>query len=102
MEGKISSVMEVTAAVLYGGALAHYDVNIEDRGVCSARLSSYKGNPGDMPPEKVLLRKEGRRWVSQEAGRDLTEDLGYAVELKVPNEMLMANGRRRDGAHPAS
>jgi len=93
--------MEVTAAVLYGGALAHYDVNIENRGVCLARLASYKGNPDNMPPQMVTLRKEGRRWISQEAGRDLAEDLGYAVELKVPKEILLAEDRRRDGVHPA-
>ena len=34
--------MEVTAAVLYSGALAHYDVSIENRGVCTARLTDYK------------------------------------------------------------
>jgi hypothetical protein len=94
--------MEVTAAVLYGGALAHYDVNIENRGVCSARLSSYKGNTGNMPPQTLTLRKEGRRWVSNEAGKDLTEDIGYAVELKVPKEVLMGTDRRRDGMHPTS
>jgi hypothetical protein len=93
--------MEVTAAVLYDGALAHYDVNIEQEGVCVARLSSYKGRNGQQPPELVTLRKEGRRWISDEASRNLAEDIGYAVELKVPREVMQDAGRRRNGVHPA-
>ncbi len=93
--------MEVTAAVLYDGALAHYDVNIERAGVCVARLSSYKGNNGQQPPEYLTIRKEGRRWVSNEGDRNLAEDIGYAVELKVPREVILDAGRRRSGEHPA-
>ncbi|HYH16278.1 MAG TPA: hypothetical protein VD794_13710 [Flavisolibacter sp.] len=93
--------MEVTAAVLYDGALAHYDVNIEKEGVCKARLSSYKGNNGQRPPEHLTLRKEGRRWVSSEGNVNLAEDIGYAVELKVPREVMETVSRRRNGAHPA-
>ena len=94
--------MEVTAAVLYNGALAHYDVNIEREGVCVARLASYKGNNEHQPPEYLTLRKEGRRWVSEDASRPLAEDIGYAVELKVPKEVMLSAGRNRNGAHPAS
>lgn len=93
--------MEVTAAVLYDGALAHYDVNIEREGVCVARLSSYKGTNGQRPPERLTLRKEGRHWVSNEGDRYLAEDIGYAVELKVPQEIMQTVSRRRTGEHPA-
>lgn len=93
--------MEVTAAVLYDGALAHYDVNIEREGVCVARLSSYKGKNGHRPPERLTLHKEGRHWVSNEGNRYLAEDIGYAVELKVPREIMQTAARRRTGEHPA-
>jgi hypothetical protein len=93
--------MEVTAAVLYDGALAHYDVNIEREGVCVAHLASYKGNNGQQPPQRLILRKEGRNWVSNDSNGHLAQDIGYAVELKVPREIMLSAGRRRSNEHPA-
>ena len=89
--------MEVTAAVLYGGSLAHYDVHVE-RGECYAKLSSYNGNPSKQPPQLIRLHKEGRHWVSQDVDSRLSDDLGYAVELKAKP---ILEGRRRMGGHPA-
>ena len=94
--------MEVTAAVLWGGALAHYDVSIDHNGVCRARLTEYKGSPENHPPEQLTLHKEGRHWVSNEVDRELSEDLGYAVEMKVPKQIIIGNDRRRGGLHPAA
>lgn len=90
--------MEITAAVLYGGSLAHYDVEVEGGRECFARLSSYNGSPTEQPPHAIRLRKEGRHWVSDNADNGLSDDLGYAVELKAKP---MLDGRRRDGSHPA-
>jgi hypothetical protein len=90
--------MEITAAVLYGGSLAHYDVQVESGRECFARLSSYNGNPSQQPPHTITLRKEGRHWVSDSADNNLSDDLGYAVELKAKP---ILEGRRRDGSHPA-
>ena len=90
--------MEVTAAVLYDGALAHYDVHVRSERECVARLSSFNGNPAHMPPSQLKLRKEGRHWVSSDTDSSLPDDLGYAVELKAKP---LLDGRRRDGAHPA-
>lgn len=95
-------IMEVTAAVLYDGALAHYDVSIENNGVCRARLAEYKGSPENHPPQHLILRKEGRNWISKDVSKDLSEDLGYAVEMKVPRQMIGDNNRRRGGLHPAA
>lgn len=91
--------MEVTAAVLYGGALAHYDVQVESGRECFARLSSYNGNPAQQPPQKIRLRKEGRHWISDGVDDHLSDDLGYAVELKAKPIM---DGRKRTGGHPAA
>jgi hypothetical protein len=90
--------MEVIAAVLHGGKLAHYEVSIENNGVCTAQLAEYKGHPQNTPPERITLRKEGRHWVSNIADRTLVDDLGYAVEIKVKP---LLDARKRDGRHPA-
>lgn len=90
--------MEVTAAVLHGGKLAHYDVQIENNGVCTARLADYKGNPENTPPDRIVLTREGRHWTSNVDNRMLVDDLGYAVEIKVKP---LLESRKRDGNHPA-
>ncbi len=90
--------MEVVAAVLHDGKLAHYEVSIENNGVCNARLAEYKGSPEHTPPERITLVREGRHWVSDMADRRLVDDLGYAVEIKVKP---LLDSRKRDGSHPA-
>jgi hypothetical protein len=95
-------IMEVTAAVLYGGKLAHYDVSVRNDGTCDARLTAFKGSAQSAPPERLTLRKEGRHWVSNVPDKDLSEDIGYAVEIKVPQDMMAVSSRRRDSANPAS
>ena len=91
--------MEVTAVVLHDGALAEYEVSIGRNGVCSARLSRYNGRGGQYPPELITLRKEGRHWVGDNGDKNLSEDLGYAVELKAKPIIEM---RKREGGHPAA
>ena len=90
--------MEVTAAVLYDGALAHYDVQVRGDRECIARLSSFSGNPSHTPPQQLRLRKEGRHWVSSDTEGSLPDDLGYAVELKAKP---LLDSRKRGGGHPA-
>lgn len=89
--------MEVTAAVLYGGSLAHYEVQVSDGMECRARLSSFSGSPSQQPPQFLTLHKEGRHWVSTGGDNSLSDDLGYAVELKLKP---LIDDRRR-GGHPA-
>lgn len=89
--------MEVTAAVLYGGSLAHYDVRVESGSECYAQLSSYKGNAAQQPPQHIKLHKEGRHWVSNDVDNQLSDDLGYAVELKAKPLLEY----RRRGGEPA-
>lgn len=91
--------MEVTAAVLYNGSLAHYDVQVRGDKECIAKLSSYNGSPSHIPPREIKLRKEGRHWVSSENAGNLPDDIGYAVELKAKP---IIESRRRSGGHPAA
>lgn len=90
--------MEVTAVVLHDGALAQYEVTIGQGGVCTAYLSSYRGSSNTMPPQRITLHKEGRHWVSDINNVNLSEDLGYAVELKA---RPILEERKRQGGHPA-
>lgn len=90
--------MEVTAVVLYSGALATYEVEMDPSGKWVAQLSDYRGNTFNKPPEKVTLQKEGRHWVSFDADRGLADELGYAVEIKAKPLMDL---RKREGGHPA-
>lgn len=89
--------MEVTAVVLYDKALAHYEVEIGQGGVCTARLSKYNGLPQHCPPSRMQLVKEGRRWSTDVSEENLAEDIGYAVEMKAKP---LLDDRRRSG-HPA-
>jgi hypothetical protein len=91
------TIMEVTAVVLHDGALAHYDVEIGRGGVCTAYLSNYRGD-GNIPPQKIILQKEGRHWVGNISDESLAQDLGYAVELKAKP---ILEQRKREGGHPA-
>ena len=74
--------MEMTAVVLYEGALAHFEVEVGRNGECTARLSRYNGKPGTAPTQTIRLHKEGRHWVSDDSNSALSDDLGYAIEQK--------------------
>ena len=89
--------MEMTAVVLYEGALAHFDVEVGRNGECTARLARYNGNPSVAPVQPIKLHKEGRRWVSQDINSNLSDDLGYAIELKAKQILE----ERKRGGSPA-
>jgi hypothetical protein len=90
--------MEVTAVVLHDGALAEYEVEIGREGLCTARLSRYNGKPENQPPQCVSLHKEGRHWIGDITNKSLSDDLGYAVEIKAKP---LLDGRKRQAGHPA-
>ncbi len=88
----------MTAVVLHEGALAHYNVVINDDGRCVARLQKYNGRSETAPPRQLTLQKERRRWVADDRYKDLSDELGYAIELKAKP---ILEGRNRFGGHPA-
>ena len=90
--------MEMTAVVLHEGALAHYDVAIGEDGQCYAYLQKYNGRQENAPPQRLTLHKERRRWVADDRYKDLSDELGYAIELKAKP---ILEGRSRSGGHPA-
>lgn len=90
--------MEMTAVVLHQGALAHYDVALGEGGFCHAWLQKYSGRPENTPPQKLTLHKERRHWVADENYNELSDELGYAIELKAKP---LLEFRNRSGNHPA-
>ena len=88
----------MTAVVLHEGALAHYDVEIGKDGRCFAHLQKYNGRAENAPPRDLTLQKERRRWVADERYKDLSDELGYAIELKA--KPILEN-RNHFGGHPA-
>lgn len=91
--------MEITAVVLYDSALAHYDVKIDNDGHCTAHLSQYKGSPDRTPPQQITLHKEGRHWIGDADAATLSDDIGYAIEMKAKP---IIEERKRNGGHPAA
>lgn len=85
--------------MLYDRALAHYDVEIGNDGTCTARLSKYNGSPNHQPPQRIQLHKEGRHWNGDVPDPNLTEDIGYAIEIKAKPFLDV---RKRNGEHPAA
>ncbi|HEX2607410.1 MAG TPA: hypothetical protein VHK91_08525 [Flavisolibacter sp.] len=90
--------MEMTAVVLHEGALAHYEVALGEDGQCFAYLQRYNGRNENAPPQRLTLHKEGRHWVADNQYRNLSDELGYAIELKAKPLLEM---RKRSGSHPA-
>jgi hypothetical protein len=90
--------MEMTAVILYEGALAHYDVEIGRDGICTARLTRYNGNQEHSPAKEIVLQKEGRHWVANNNNFTLSDDLGYAIETKAKP---ILDERKRGNTHPA-
>jgi hypothetical protein len=98
-ERENSMSMEVTAVVLYDSALAHYDVKINNDGNCEARLAQYKGREDRCPPQHITLHKEGRHWVGDVPTASLSDDIGYAIEMKAKP---FIEDRKRGRTHPAA
>ena len=93
--------MEVTAVVIYKGALAYYNVSEQRGEAFNAHLVKYNGEE-DHPPRYILLKKEGRHWTGDINNKELLDDLGYAAEIEVKRCAEDFNHRKRDGNHPSA
>jgi hypothetical protein len=74
--------MEVTAIVIYKGALAHYHVAMHEEGRHVARLLLYSGEEQNQPPPTVTFHKNGRHCEGS-VEQDLMDDLCDAVKNQV-------------------
>ncbi len=74
--------MEVTAAVLYKGALAHYTVTPGADGTFEAGLLKYSGGEATIPPLRLVFRKEGRHCTGNSQEQELMDDLYEAVKMQ--------------------
>ena len=93
--------MEVTAVVIYKGALAYYNVLKQREDAYNAYLVKYNGQQ-DNPPQRIALKKEGRHWTGDINNTDLVDDLGYAAEMEVKRKNEDFGFRKRDGRHPSA
>ena len=72
--------MEVTAVVLYKGALAHYTVTKNCEQDYEARLLEYRGTVENGPPDVIHFVKEGRHCIGDTAEQDLMDELYSTVQ----------------------
>ena len=72
--------MDVTAVILYKGALARYTVSGQGSKGFSAHLLNYSGDPACCPPADVQLEKQGRHFVGTTRDEELMEDIFYAAK----------------------
>ena len=78
--------MEVTVAVLYRQALAHYSVTMEEKGDYEASLLKYNGGPCAGPPRQLWFKKQGRHCTGNEPEQELMDDLYWGVLLRLAEE----------------
>ena len=76
---EVSILMDVTAVILYKGALACYTVAEQGSKGFVAHLLTYNGDPASSPPSDVQLEKQGRHFVGSTKEEELMEDLFYAA-----------------------
>lgn len=75
--------MEVTAVILYKGALAHYTVEKSNGLFYSAHLIRYGGQACDKPPKHLHFIEEGRHCSGNSNNQDLMDDLCYTAKQQM-------------------
>jgi hypothetical protein len=75
--------MDVTAVVLYQGALAYYTVSRQGDGTYVARLLSYGGAQQSEPPQTIHFWSDGRHCNGSIENEELMDDLWLAVKEKL-------------------
>ena len=74
--------MDVTAVVLYHGALAYYTVSRQGDGTYVAHLLSYGGGQQSEPPKTIHLWNNGRHCNCSIENQELMDDIWLAVKDK--------------------
>jgi hypothetical protein len=69
--------MAIQVSIQYRGHNVTYDVTTQEEGVYKlCRISEQKNEAGEYIPEKVIIRRKGKIWVSDMEDRlELTEAL---------------------------
>lgn len=84
--------MEVTAVVLYKGALVHYTVTKQSDQEYVGRLLKYKGTPENEPPQVIHFQKDGRHCTGDTVEQDLMDDLYNTVQYQMKGIFPNLNG----------
>ena len=75
--------MEFTCAVWFYEALAHYHISKTGDTTYVARLLHCINQPAQKPPQKVIIRKQGKHWVSDHDNKSFLEDIQYSIEQNI-------------------
>lgn len=75
--------MEMTAVVQYAGNLAQYTITPENNGIYNARLQTYEGKEGPVPPLSITLVRGIRHWVGSFNDPYMVDALGKAIDQRV-------------------
>jgi hypothetical protein len=75
--------MDLTAVVLFKGALAHYTVTLKSDGTYVADLLKYCGHKPDEPPATISFKKLGRHCDGNTEEQELMDDIYDAVQSKL-------------------
>jgi hypothetical protein len=85
--------MEVTAVVLYKGALAYYTVSKRSEESYVAHLLMYNGDDQNNPPRLISFEKSGRHCTGDIEDQNLMDDICYAVKEKFIDPTHPSYGR---------
>jgi nitric oxide synthase oxygenase domain/subunit len=75
--------MDPKVVVKYRGALAHYNIFLENEAIYQAQLIRYDGKPDQTPPNQVTLVKENEHWSGSSDKQDLLNKIGEVIEKRI-------------------
>ena len=75
--------MEVIAVVQFAGNQAQYTITPENYGIYHARLQTFEGKEGPVPPLSVTLVRGVRHWVGSSDNNHFINELGNAIDQRV-------------------
>jgi hypothetical protein len=77
--------MEMSAAVEFRGALAHFRIRKDNAGIYFAHLLRYEGNPFESPPEEITILRGVRQWTGSCNDDLLLSRLGKIIDEYLAN-----------------
>ncbi|ANE50920.1 hypothetical protein SY85_10810 [Flavisolibacter tropicus] len=79
----VNASMEISAVVMYKGALAYYIVDKGSGQLYKAHLTRYGGAPINEPPSHLQFIEEGRHCFGNTNNQELMDELCYTVKQQI-------------------